>query len=149
MNPLPLIIRYTWAAPASMVGLLLSAIALSLGATCRVVDGVAEVAGGRFYRVIPLLPRIFRFEAITFGHVVIGLDHSLLSLLRTHEHTHVRQYERWGLLLIPLYLLSSAAQLLRGHDPYLYNRFEKEAFAKAATPPAGVHAAGEKGNGNA
>lgn len=97
----------------------------------------------------PVLPRIFRFEAITFGHVVIGLDHSLLSLLRTHEHTHVRQYERWGLLLIPLYLLSSAAQLLRGHDPYLYNRFEKEAFAKAATPPAGVHAAGEKGNGNA
>lgn len=138
MNRLLLIIRYAWAAPASTLGLLLLAVAVCLGATCRVVDGVLEVAGGRFSRVLPLLPRIFHFEAITFGHVVIGLDHSLLAHLRGHEHAHVRQYERWGLLLIPLYLGSSAIQFLRGRNPYLHNRFEREAFAKAAPPPVGV-----------
>ncbi|WP_281874741.1 hypothetical protein [Geobacter hydrogenophilus] len=140
MDRLLLIIRYAWAAPASALGLLLAAVALCLGATCRVVNGVVEVAGGRFTRLFPLLPRVFHFEAITFGHVVIGLDHSLLAHLRTHEHAHVRQYERWGLLLIPLYLGSSAVQKLRGRNPYLNNRFEIEAFAKAAASPGGAHA---------
>lgn len=138
------IIRYAWASPASLLGLLLAATAVSLGATCRVVDGVVEVAGGRFSRVFPLLPRVCHFEAITFGHVVIGLDHILLAHLRPHEHAHVRQYERWGILLLPLYLGSSAAQLLRGRHPYLHNHFEREAFAKEATPPGGLHADGEK-----
>ncbi|WP_306535513.1 hypothetical protein [Geobacter sp.] len=149
MNRLLRIIRYSWAAPASSVGLLLLVVAVCLGATCRVVDGVVEVAGGRFSRVFPLLPRVFHFEAITFGHVVIGLDHSLLAHLRTHEHAHVRQYERWGLLLIPLYLGSSAIQKMRGRNPYLHNRFEREAFAKAATPPVGLHATIEKSDADA
>lgn len=135
MKQLLVIIRYSWAAPASAVGLLLLAIALCLGGTCRVVDGVAEVAGGRISRLFSFLPRICHFEAITFGHVVVGLDHDLLALLRSHEHAHVRQYERWGLLLIPLYLCSSAIQLLYGRNPYLHNHFEQEACAKAATVP--------------
>ena len=140
MKHLLLIIRYTWAAPASAIGLFLLALALCLGATCRVVDGVAEVAGGRVSRIFPFLPRICHFEAITFGHVVVGLDHGLLTLLRPHEHAHVRQYERWGILFIPLYLCSSALQLLSGRNPYLHNRFEKEAFAKAATVSGIFHA---------
>lgn len=149
MNRLLRIICYAWAAPVSTVGLLLSAVAVCLGATWRVVDGVLEVAGGRFSCVFPLLPRTCHFEAITFGHVVIGLDHSLLSLLRTHEHAHVRQYERWGLLLIPLYLGSSAVQVLRGRNPYLHNHFELQAFAKDAIPPVGLHATVEKSDADA
>jgi hypothetical protein len=47
---------------------------------------------------------------------------------RNHERVHVRQYERWGPLFPPLYLLSSAAALVRGMDPYRDNRFEQEAF---------------------
>lgn len=144
MKPLLVIIRYTWAAPASAVGLLLLAVALCLGATCRMVDGVAEVAGGRISRIFPFLPRTCHFEAITFGHVVVGLDHDLLTLLRPHEHAHVRQYERWGILLIPLYLCSSTIQLLCGRNPYLHNCFEKEAFAKAATASGIFHASNEK-----
>lgn len=140
MKHLFLIIRYTWAAPASAIGLLLLAVALCLGATCRVVDGVAEVAGGQASRLFPFLPRICNVEAITFGHVVIGLDHDLLTLLRPHEHAHVRQYERWGILFIPLYLCSSAIQLLAGRNPYLHNHFEKEAFAKAASASGIFHA---------
>lgn len=143
MKHLLLIIRYIWAAPASAVGLLLLAVALCLGATCRVVDGVAEVAGGRVSKIFPFLPRTCHVEAITFGHVVVGLDHDLLTLLRPHEHAHVRQYERWGILFIPLYLCSSAIQLLCGRNPYLHNRFEKEAFAKAATASGIFHAISE------
>lgn len=149
MNRLLLAIRYAWAAPASALGLLLACVALCLGATCRVADGVVEVAGGRFSRLFPLLPRVCHFEAITFGHVVIGLNHSLLAHLRTHEHAHVRQYERWGLLLIPLYVGSSVIQMLRGRNPYLNNRFEREAFAKAAISPAGVHARAGKADADA
>jgi hypothetical protein len=45
---------------------------------------------------------------------------------------HVRQYERWGLLLLPLYVASSLWQLLLGRDPYFDNRFEREAFLRTA-----------------
>jgi hypothetical protein len=41
-------------------------------------------------------PARARFAAITFGHVIIGLDHPLLSRVRTHELVHVQQYERAG-----------------------------------------------------
>ena len=40
----------------------------------------------------------------------------------------VRQYERWGPIFPFLYLLSSAAALVCGLDPYRDNRFEQEAF---------------------
>jgi hypothetical protein len=78
------------------------------------------------------LPRTLRFEAITFGHIVLGLDHSVLEMHRAHEHAHVRQYERWGVLFFPLYLGSSLVQLLRGRDPHGRNHFEQEAFTCAA-----------------
>ena len=41
---------------------------------------------------------------------------------------HVRQYERWGPLMLPLYLLASGLAWCRGFDPYLDNPFEREAF---------------------
>lgn len=116
--------RYTWAAPATAVGLAAALFAVLLGARARVVDGVVEVAGG-------WLPPVLRFEAITFGHVVLGATHTALCDLRSHERVHVRQYERWGLLFFPAYLGSSLVQWLRGRDPYLDNRFEREAFARA------------------
>jgi hypothetical protein len=126
-------VRYAWAAPASAVGLVLSALALALGAKPRVVDRVLEVGGGRLRKCIALLPRRLRFDAITFGHVIIGVDDAALARTRRHEHVHVRQYERWGLLFFPLYLGSSALQALRGRDPYWHNCFEREAYAKAGS----------------
>jgi hypothetical protein len=131
MNQNLRIFTYAWAAPASTIGLIATTIAVWLGATCRVVDGVLEVAGGRLASVVPVLPGCCHLEAITFGHVVIGLDHADLCHHRSHEHVHVRQYERWGILFFPLYLGSSLLQLLRGRDPYLDNRFEREAFSRA------------------
>lgn len=122
-------IRYLWAFPATVVGALLALLALIAGATARVVEGAIEVAGGRLERFVGCLPECARFGAITFGHVIIGLDHALMERVRSHEHVHVRQYERWGVLFFPLYLASSLVQLLRGRDPYRDNRFEREAYA--------------------
>lgn len=135
MTAMNRIIRFTcyaWAAPATAMGLAGALGASSLGATARVVNGVVEVGGGRLAVWIAKLPRAFRFEAITFGHVVLGASHSALCELRSHERVHVRQYERWGLFFFPLYLGSSLVQWLRGRDPYLHNCFEREAFALAA-----------------
>ena len=46
-------------------------------------------------------------SAITFGHVVLGIDADALSRTRAHERVHVRPYERWGPTFIPAYLLAS------------------------------------------
>ena len=105
--------------------------ALLAGATARVTEGTLEVAGGRLGRAASRLPRALRFSAITFGHVILAVDHESLAPLRAHEQVHVRQYERWGPLFVPLYLGSSLAQLAAGRHPYLQNCFEREAVAKA------------------
>jgi hypothetical protein len=125
-------LRYVWAMPATIVGLALSAVALCAGAHMRCIDGVIEVGGGRLRTLISHLPSCARFAAITFGHVVIGIDHDVLREVREHERIHVRQYERWGLLFFPLYVGSSVIQLLAGHNPYRDNVFEREAYAACA-----------------
>lgn len=121
-------LRRLWAFPATLVGLVLAAAALALGARGRLVQGVVEIAGGRLAGIVRRLPTGMRFGAITFGHVILGLDEATLEHCRDHEHIHVRQYERWGALFFPLYLASSLAAALRGRDPYLDNFFEREAF---------------------
>jgi hypothetical protein len=92
------------------------------------VGGILEVAGGRLGPALSFLPRLLRFDAITFGHVVIGVDHEVLANWRAHERVHVRQYERWGLFFIPVYLTSSAWQILCGRNPYWHNHFERQAY---------------------
>ena len=44
---------------------------------------------------------------------------------------HVRQYERWGPLMGPAYLLASLVAWLRGRRPYRDNPFERQAFDEA------------------
>jgi len=98
----------------------------------RLATKVIEVGGGCLRTLISHLPSCARFAAITFGHVVIGIDHDVLHEVREHERIHVRQYERWGLLFFPLYVGSSVIQLLAGHNPYRDNVFEREAYAACA-----------------
>lgn len=121
-------LRYAWAFPASAVGLVLAAVAWIGGARMKRVDGVLEVGGGWIGRGISRLPLRLRFSAITFGHVVIGIDRDALTACRVHERVHVRQYERWGVLFFPLYVGSSLWQLLRGRNPYWHNHFERQAY---------------------
>ena len=131
MSRLSTVLRYAWAAPATLVGLLVALPAFATGARARVIDGVIEIAGGGVERLIAALPRRYRFCAITFGHLVVCTDQPTAAAVRAHEHVHVRQYERLGALFFPLYIGSSVVQLLRGRDPYFDNRFEREACALA------------------
>ena len=126
--------RYAWAFPATAVGLCLAWVAHAGGATMQRVDGVLEVAGGAFGRSLARLPAPFRFCAITFGHVVVGVDHRVLAQCRKHEHAHVRQYERWGLLFFPLYAASSLWEAIQGNGLYRNNHFERQARATAEIP---------------
>jgi hypothetical protein len=128
-------IRRVWAFPATALGLVATLVAMAFGATARVVDGVIETAGGGTVRFVALLPRRLRFGAMTLGHVIVGIDHATLAAVREHEHAHVRQYERWGFLFLPLYLGSCLVQLATGRDPYWDNRFERQAYAQSATSP--------------
>ena len=125
------LLRYLWAFPATLVGLLLAALALAGGGRARLRGGTLEVAGGALGRGLASLDPRWSFSAITFGHVIYAIDPALLEGCRAHERVHVRQYERWGMLFFPLYLGSSLLALARGEDPYRDNRFEREAFREA------------------
>jgi hypothetical protein len=122
---------YAWAAPCSALGLVFGALAWLFGAQAQVSEGAIEFGGGRLGTLLSRLRGPCCFSAITLGHVILAVDYATLAGVRAHEHVHVRQYERWGPLFVPAYLLSSFAQLLRGGRPYLDNCFEREAYAKA------------------
>jgi hypothetical protein len=120
---------YLWTAPNSLLGLLLVPLALLQGGRARFVRGVLEAHGGIITRFLNRgLPWVGGGAAMTLGHVVWGRDQESLEYTREHERVHVRQYERWGPLFIPLYLLAAARAKWRGEHPYLDNPFEREAF---------------------
>lgn len=119
-----------WALPTSLIGLLLALVFLLAGARFRQREGVLEVAlAGSRQRTGAPRKRPWRlpFEAITFGHVVLGVSPEALDRLRPHEHVHVRQCERWGPFFIPAYLLAGAWQWMRGRRAYWDNPFEVQA----------------------
>lgn len=127
------IIAYLWVAPITLAALLFAPLAWLSGGGVQVLRGAIEIHGG----LVSLFLRrgLFAFgpaAAMTLGHVILGCDRACLDRTRDHEHVHVRQYERWGILFLPLYLTASAVLYLRGQDPYRDNPFEREAFAAAS-----------------
>lgn len=126
-------VAYLWAAPATLLGLAAVGLAWCSGGKVRVVQGAIEAHGGWvtvfLRRGLPLLGR--PAAAMTLGHVILGRDEACLAYSRRHEHVHVRQYERWGPLLVPAYFLASFILYVRGCDPYLDNPFEREASEQA------------------
>jgi hypothetical protein len=129
------LLKYLWAGPYTVLGVVLGLLALACGGSWRLESGVLEFFGGRAGRALARLPQPLAFSAMTLGHVILAVDRAALAQLRQHEHVHVRQYERWGPLFVPAYLLSSLVQLLRGRDPYRENHFERQAYALAKRPP--------------
>ena len=121
-------LRYVWAAPTTLIGLVLAFASLRRGGVA-IVDGVIE-PHSPFLRgaLASLTPLARGAHAMTLGHVVIGRDARALELTRAHERVHVRQYEWWGPLFVPAYLVASLWALVRGRHPYFDNRFEREAF---------------------
>lgn len=128
-------LRYLWALPVTLLGVLVVVMARSSGGSVQKVDGVLESAGGWPARI---LRRGFPFSgavaAMTLGHVVVGVSLDALSATRAHERAHVQQFERWGMLLLVLYPLAGLLALLRGGNPYRDNIFELEARAAEMAP---------------
>jgi hypothetical protein len=122
--------------PNSALGLVLALPFLS-GSRLRSVDGVLEICSPGIAWCLRHLPSGSGASAITFGHVVLGRDPLCLALTRAHERVHVRQYELWGPLFLPAYLVSSTFAAIRGGDPYEDNYFERQAFAVADPRPVG------------
>ncbi|MBW8328213.1 MAG: hypothetical protein K0M48_03360 [Thiobacillus sp.] len=124
------VLLYLWPFPVTLLGMLAALIARSSGGALQRVDGVLEASGGWPAWV---LQRGFPFSgavvAITLGHVVLGVSLEALTATRAHERAHVRQFERWGALMLVLYPLAGLAAWLRGGHPYRDNVFEREARA--------------------
>ena len=124
---MPRLLRYLWAGPTTLIGIALAIASLRRGHVA-IVDGVIEAHSPFLKRALASLTPLARgADAMTLGHVVIGRDAHALELSRTHERVHVRQYESWGPLFVPAYLLAGFCALARGGHPYFDNKFEQEA----------------------
>lgn len=126
------ILCYLWALPPTLFGMLVAIIARMSGGTLQRMDGVLEAAGGWPAWVLRRgLPFSGAVAAITLGHVVVGVSLAALAETRAHERAHVRQFERWGVLLLVLYPLAGLLAWVRGGHPYRDNHFECDARAAA------------------
>jgi len=121
-------LRVIWAAPYSLIGALLGLTFRSR----RVTHGVLLCEGAAWPRRVG-----WRYRAITFGHVVLGVD-ELDDDVMAHELAHVRQYERWGPLFAPVYLLACVVALVRRRHPYRDNTFEVAARREVSDPPSTI-----------
>ena len=122
--------RYGWAFPATLLGLALASLALPRGRV-RLVAGVLEAHGPCLrWALTNLVPLRGGVAAMTLGHVVIGQDAGALEWTRAHERVHVGQYERWGVLFLPAYLIASLYAAICGGHYYFDNVFEREASGR-------------------
>ena len=129
MNRATRVLAWLWASPNTAVGLVVGTLVLLLGGHVRFVRGAIEFSGGLLSRLISRLVSRPIGAAITLGHVILGINREWLDFVREHEQVHVRQYERWGPLFLPAYVLSSLWQFVRGRRAYRDNWFERQAFA--------------------
>jgi hypothetical protein len=123
------LLKYLWPFPITMFGLILAGIVKASGGHCSRHSNALEASNGAASRLLWLMNPWAKIEAITLGHVILARNPAVAARLRTHEHTHVRQYERWGVIFPFAYLASSAIAVMKGGDAYRDNVFEREAFA--------------------
>ncbi|MGI9516263.1 MAG: hypothetical protein ACR2NP_04390 [Pirellulaceae bacterium] len=120
-----------WTAPNTLMGIAVGVVGLPWGTRAQWRCGCIEFHGGLVQKLLRNVPPGGSSSAMTLGHTILGQTQPALDIVREHEHVHVRQYERWGPLFIPLYLGASVILWLQGKDPYLDNPFEVEAYAIA------------------
>ena len=125
------LLSWLWASPWTAVGLAAGAFGLATGGRVQRPGVAIEFHGGAVPWILSQWPCGPYTMAMTLGHVVLGRAEVCLDVTRAHELVHIRQYERWGPLFIPAYLLCSALIWLRGGDAYRDNPFEREAYAVA------------------
>jgi hypothetical protein len=107
--------------------MLIGTVGLCTGGGARVRGRVIEFYGGAVAWFLQRLPGGQFVMAVTLGHGILGRTEAALDLCRDHELVHVRQYERWGPLFGPAYLLCSFTSWLRGNNAWRDNPFERQA----------------------
>jgi hypothetical protein len=122
------VLAFIWASPYSLLGLLLGVIGLCTGGRARIRGRTIEFHGGAVKWFVAHLPPGSLTLAITLGHTILGQSDASLDIARDHEMVHVRQFERWGPLMGPAYLLASLGLWFAGRNPYRDNPFEREAY---------------------
>jgi hypothetical protein len=112
------LLAYLWASPNSLIGLLCA----FGGSRWQWHHGVLESTGG-------WLSRLWggKIEAMTLGHVILARHADALDRWREHELHHVRQYEWFGPLFLPIYLVLALYAALRGRHPYRDHPLERQA----------------------
>lgn len=133
--------KFIWAAPCSLVGIVLGAGVLLLGGKAKRSLQTLEFTFRENEASCGKLARSLAFRAITFGQVIIAVTEQELTYSRAHEHVHVRQYERWGVAFFLAYPASSLWQLIRGRNAYWDNRFEIQARSLSPEASGEVHGA--------
>jgi hypothetical protein len=127
-----------WAAPWTAAGLGIGLLAVATGGGVQRVGRVVEFHGGLLSWLLTRAPIAGGASAMTLGHSVLARTAADLDRTRQHELVHVAQYERWGLLFVPVYLGCSAWLWLRGRNPYWDNPFEREAYGNEIGPAQDV-----------
>ena len=121
-------LKYLWASPNTLIGLLLIPAAIGSRSGRQIVDGVLEIHSPALDWILRyLIPIRGGAAAITFGHVVAGRNLTALLVTRGHERVHVRQAETWGPAFIPAYLLAGVWAWTLGQGAYEGNYFERRA----------------------
>jgi hypothetical protein len=118
------LLGYLWALPVTVVGLLLVLLTCVSGGSVRFQGGIVEGYGGFVGWFLRGGHSRSSGAAMTLGHVVLARDRDCLTRSHPHELAHVRQFERWGVFLLPAYWLVSVWLRWRGYHPYLDNPFE-------------------------
>jgi len=120
-------VRFLWALPVTVLGLLIVLLGTVTGGWTARRDVVLEQSGGFPGWCL----RHLGVGCITLGYVTVGVSQRDLAFYRDHERVHTRQYGVWGPFFIPAYLLSSAWALLHGRSAWGANWFERQAILEA------------------
>jgi hypothetical protein len=130
------VFRMVWALPLTLCGLALLMLVLPTRprvAWLRLGGTQALCAwGGGLAWLLNHHP-LGRMYAAAIGHVVIAGDAKMLAHSGAHEFEHVRQAERWGILLPVAYVLEGFWQKSQGREYYRDNRFEVAAYQYGST----------------
>lgn len=123
--------KIVWASPYSLLGIAIGLLGIATGGHGRLRDGALEFFGGTTRLFVRSLPTGIFTAGFTLGHVILGQDDDGLKYAGLHERVHIRQFELWGPLMGPAYLLASAWMWFLGRDAYRDNPFEVEAYREA------------------
>ena len=111
------VLKMLWAAPWSLLGLLIGLLGLLSGGHVQRKGRILEFWGGCVQAILRVCPFYSGSPVATFGHIVLGRSDRYLNACRKHQLVHVRQYEQWGLLFVPAYLTCSVAIWFSGKRP--------------------------------